>query len=531
MENIYEHLHYFDFTVVILYLIVLLGIGYWISFVKKKKEGENLFLAGKTLKWPAIGLTMWGTNVGPTMLVASAASGFAQGIAAANFSWYAFVFIFFLAMVFAPLYIKMKVSTLPEFVGKRYNGFTRELLAGYSIITIIISWLGMTLFAGGILTSQIMGWPLWVSIVVLVAISAFFAMAGGLEAIAYTNVFQMGLLIVVSLVLTFVGIAKAGGISEVFNSVPEGYWKLFQPNDHPDYPWLAIILGYPVMGIWFWCTDQSMVQSVLGAKNLRQGQLGTNFIGWLKILDMFMFVLPGVLCFLLFPNISKPEEAYATMVTSLLPIGMIGLVMAVLIAALISTIDSALNSLSTIFTLDFYVKKFNPGASSKKVIAIGRLTTLAGAVIGIVVAIGLSGLQGTDLFMYFQSILGFLAPPMAAVFLMGVLWKRITSLAANIVLSVGSAMSILIGFLILNKWPAGFKWVHPFHPLEISFYIFVSLCLIMILISMFSTKKSRNDDMPGLKEAYRENGKTSMLVWAIWAILAFVMIVLYFYFN
>jgi hypothetical protein len=175
MKSLNQYLQTLDFVVVGIYLIILIAIGFWVSFIKKKKEGENLFLAGKSLGWKSIGLTMWGTNVGPSMLIVSAASGFSYGIAGANFSWYAFVFIMLLAMVFAPYYNRTKVSTLPEFIGKRYNNTSREMLAWYSLVTILVSWLGITLYAGGLLVSQVIGWPLWVSVLVLAGISAFFA--------------------------------------------------------------------------------------------------------------------------------------------------------------------------------------------------------------------------------------------------------------------------------------------------------------------------------------------------------------------
>ncbi len=169
----------------------------------------------------------------------------------------------------------------------------------------------------------------------------------------------MILLIIVSLALTLVGLDRAGGTAALAAATPSGFWNLFLPADNPDYPWPAIILGYPVMGVWFWCTDQSMVQSVLGAKSLKQGQLGANFTGWLKILDVPLFILPGILCYVLFPDLDDPDKAYMTMVTELFPPGMQGLVMAVLIAALVSTVDSALNALSTVFTMDIYVKNTN----------------------------------------------------------------------------------------------------------------------------------------------------------------------------
>ena len=204
MENIHDFLRPVDFIVVIAYLVILIGIGYWVSFVKKKDVDENLFLANRSLTWPSIGLTMWGTNVGPSMLIASASIGFTTGVVAGNFAWYAFPFILLLAVFFAPRYLKANVQTLPEFIGKRFGQSTRNIMAWYALATILISWLALTLFAGGILVGQILNVPMWIAVIVLVAISAFFTIAGGLKAIAYTNVFQMILLIVVSLILTWV---------------------------------------------------------------------------------------------------------------------------------------------------------------------------------------------------------------------------------------------------------------------------------------------------------------------------------------
>jgi solute:Na+ symporter, SSS family len=279
MENISSYLRPADFVIVIAYLLVLIGIGYWVSFVKKKKTDENLFLAERSLGWTSIGLNMWGTNVGPSMLLASASIGYSTGIVAGNFAWYAFVFILLLAVVFGPRYLGARVSTLPEFMGKRFGQNTRNILAWYTLITILISWLSLGLFAGGILVKQLLGIPMWLSVLSMVVLSTLLTTAGGLKAIAYTSVFQMLLLIAVSLTLTLIGLSKVGGIDALVQKTPGSYWNLFLPLSDKNYPWLAILLGYPVMGVWFWCTEQSMVQSVLGAKNLEQGQLGANFIG------------------------------------------------------------------------------------------------------------------------------------------------------------------------------------------------------------------------------------------------------------
>jgi SSS family solute:Na+ symporter len=523
--NIYSYLKPIDFIIVVGYLLILMAIGFWVSFMKKKDDNENLFLAGRSLGWFSIGLNMWGTNVGPSMLIASASIGYTSGMVAGNFAWYAFVFIMLLAFVFAPRYLSANVQTLPEFMGKRFGESTRSILAWYTLITILISWLSLTLFAGGIFMSQILNLPLWASVLLLVAISAFFAMAGGLKAIAYTNVFQMLLLIGVSLVLAVVGVMKAGGPIAIYHNTPANYWNLLRPLNDTDYPWLAIVLGYPIMGVWFWCTDQSMVQSVLGAKNLKNGQLGANFIGWLKILDVALFIIPGIACFVLFPHLKNPDEAYMTLVTRLFPAGMIGLVMSVLLAALISTIDSALNSLSTVFTVDIYVKRYRPEANPKEVIRIGRIVTFVGAILAIVMTLGINSIKGLKLFDVFQAVLGFIAPPMSVVFLFGVLWKKTTTRAANVTLSLGTAISLGIGILYLFVFPQAKYHCWP-HFLQLSFYIFVLLSVIAFLVTILD-KNAKNNNLLGKIEIPQSGRK----VWIAWITLVIFMVLMYIIFD
>ena len=526
--NIHRHLHPLDFGVVAVYLLLLVGIGAYISFRKKKDSDRDYFLAGGSLRWYSIGLTMWGTNVGPSMLIASCAVGYTTGIVAGNFSWYAFIFIGLLALVFAPHYKNTRVSTLPEFMGQRFNKTTRELLAWYSLVTILISWLGLTLYAGGLLVSQIMAWPLWASVSALMLLATFFAVAGGLEAIAITNVFQMILLIVASSILVIAGLHELGGVDRLLTELPADYGRLFLPVDNPDYPWIAIVLGYPVLGIWFWCTDQSMVQSVLGAKSLEQGQLGTNLTGWLKIIDVPLFILPGIIAYLLYPNLADENEAYMTLVTGLLPVGLVGLIMAVLIAALISTIDSALNSLSTVFTIDIYARRYNPDASPQRLVVIGRTVVVIGALLAILIALGLYRIKGMDLFSLFQAILGYLAPPMAAVFLLGVTWKRMTTPAANVGLVVGSIVSLTVGVMQLRNWPNPTFWPHF---LLVSFFLFVFILLLMIGVSL-GTPFDRKSDFPTLTQSYAQLQYTpSHRVLLLWGGLSIIMISLYLIFN
>lgn len=512
-----------DWGILIAYFLILIAIGIWASC--KRKKGSSLFLAENSLKWHHIGFSMWGTNVGPSMLIASASAGFTTGIVSGNYAWYAFVFICLLAFVFAPRYLGSKVTTLPEFMGRRFGQSTRNILAWYTIVTILISWLALTLFAGGVLIRQVFDIPMWQSALILLVISAFFTMLGGLKAVAYTNVYQMILLIFVSATLAIVGIYKVGGVGALVDAVPSDYWNLFRSNDDPAFPWLPIILGYPIMGVWFWCTDQSMVQPVLAAKNLKEGQAGANFTGWLKILDVPLYILPGIICLALFPGLKNPDEAYMTMVTHLFPTGMVGLVLAVLTAALVSTVGSALNALSTVFTMDIYVKKIKPQAEQKEIVRMGRLVTIAGALISVIITIAIDSIQGLNLFNVFQSVLGFIAPPMAAVFLLGVFWKRTTTLAANAALTVGTVFSMGIGVLYLWVFPAEQYTMWP-HFMLLSFYLFVVITLGMIIVSILDkTPQQETLDMKKIEE------KPARVVLIMWGVLIAVMIGLYIFFN
>jgi len=523
MNPIYDKLTRLDFAIVAVYLIALLVIGYIASF-RNKKKNETLFLASHSLNWYNIGFNMWGTNVGPSSLLAFASIGYATGIVAGNFEWYAFVFLLLLAMVFAPRYIASKVSTMPEYMGKRYGDSTRNILAWYALIKIMVSWLSLGLFSGGVLVRQILGIPMWQSVIVLVLFAGVFTFAGGLKAIAKVNVFQMLLLIVVSLTLSYIGLQKIGGIQALVDKVPSNYWNLVRPANDTSYPWPAMLLGYPVAAVAFFCTDQAMVQSVLGAKNLEQGQLGVNFIGWLKVLALPLFILPGILCFALFPQLGNSDLAYMTMVTNLFPSGMNGLVICVLIAVLVGTIGSSLNALSTVFTTDVYVKNINPAASIKQQIKMGRITIVVGCVFAVLMAIAIDNIKGQNLFNIFQAVLGFLAPSLAVVFLLSVFWKRTTKKAVNGILSFGSAFSLLIGILYLWILPADEYPLWP-HFLLLSFYIFAVLFIAAIVISV----TDRNPQTSNIETAALPI-TTKRVKW-LFVLLGIVILSLYFIFN
>ncbi len=506
-----------DFGVIAAYIVTLLGIGFWVSF--KKGHSEDLFLAGKKLGWFNIGLSIFGTNVSPGMMIASCGVAYASGIVAWNFEWLAWVFLFLLAMVFVPHYLNTKISTMPEFLNKRYGKGCREFLSWYAVFSIMWIWIGGMLFAGGKILMLIFDFPFWQIVVFLAVISMSFTIAGGLTAVVITDSFQSILMIVASAMLTLVTFFEVGSVERLIESVPENHWHLMQTEG--EYPWYAILLGYPIIGIWFWCTDQTIVQRVLGARDLNQGQLGTVFAGALKIVTPIIFFLPGIICKVLHPDLEDPDNAYMTLVINYFPQGMSGLVTAVIVAALISSIDSGLNSLSTVFTLDIY-KKFKPDMSQKEEKYVGRLVILAAGVLAVFIALVISQIE-MDLFGIGQSMISFLAPAMACVFFIGILWPRATSKAALVTLIGGTVISIITAVMYYRNWPSEDFWP-PF--MLLSFYLFAIQAIVMVVVSLLDKEPSAEHRLPTLIEVHTSNPATK-IVWIWWAVIAVIMISIY----
>ena len=526
--EIHQSITNLDYAVIIAYIVSVVGIGFWVSF-KSKSASNDIFLAGRSLGWGNIGLSIFGTNIAPSMMIGSCGVAYSTGMVASNFEWLAWPFLMLLAMVFLPHYINTKVSTMPQFILRRYGTKCRDFLSWYAVFTMCIS-LGSTLYVGGVLLSQILGWSLGFSVIFLALIATSFTVYGGLEAVVITDSFQSILIIGASAILTIIGLSKVGGIEKMVSSVPADYWTLFRPAGDAKFPWPAIILGYPVMGIWFWCTNQVIVQRALGGRDVQQGQYGSIFASYLKIITPLIFFIPGILCKILHPNLVDPDQAYMTMVTTYLPSGMVGLIIAVLMAALVSTVDSQQNSLSTVFTLDIYCKWFRREADDKETKFVGRVATAISGVVAIVLAL-LLGKVELDIFSLTQSIISFMAPSMAVVFLAGVLWKRANSTAAFAVLVFGNIISIGIGVCYLAKWPVGFQWPHS---LMLSFYLFAALGVAMVIISLLTAPPLERDALPTLKDTYSSNGhsiRSAKIVWMWWAVLFVIMTTIYIIFR
>jgi len=362
------------------------------------------------------------------------------------------------AMLFIPHYLNMRINTVPEFMKRRFGGSCYRFISYYALFTTVVTWLGSTLYTGSLLTSQIMGWPFWVSALVLTAIATSFTVAGGLAAVVITDAFQSVLMIVGAVTLTVIACAKIGSIEHLIESVPPKYWRLIRPAGDAHFPWHAMFLGYPVLAIWFWCTDQTIIQRVLGTKDLRNGQLGAVLTGYLKILPPLIFLFPGILCYVLHPNLENSDRAFVTMVDHYLPVGMVGLIIAVLIAAVVTTLDSALNSFSTVFTLDIYVRKFRPEATPAETKWIGRVVTCVAACIAVGYALFMAGV-GKEMFDLFSTVMSFISPTMAAVFMVGILWKRATAKAALATLVLGTAVSLPLAVCHLKDWPSASEGV------------------------------------------------------------------------
>lgn len=512
-----------DFIIIGIYLIILIVIGFYSD---RGKKTDDLFLGGRSLTWPMIGFSIFSTNVSPMMLVGFCGIAYSTGVVVSNFEWMAWPFLMLLAMVFVPHYLNTKISTMPEFLDRRFGNKCHTFLSYYSLFSILFLWIGAALFAGGKIISQVMGFDFLTSVILISLVATSYTAVGGLKAVVRTDVFQSILIIVASCVLTYIAFSRIGSFDKLVNSVPSEYWHLFRGSESA-YPWYALLLGYPVIGVYYWCTDQTIVQRVLGAKNYREGQYGVVFTAFLKIIMPFIFLFPGIMCFVLFPNLKDPDHAYMTLITQLLPTGVVGLIVAALIAALINTIAAALNSFSTLFTLDVYSKSIHPLASAAKIKTMGQIFTVLPAVAGIIIAI-IYNASGKNLFELIQGLASYIAPPLTTVFILGVSWRRATAKAAEWTLIGGGILCILLGIMYVQEFPHKKFWPHF---MLSTFYLFGLLLTFMIVVSLL-TKVDYSKALPTLKETYAQSGeKQNIRNWILWGIVAFIMTIIYIIFN
>ena len=484
----------FDLGVIIVYLIIIVSLGCWAGWSQRRKaEGSGYFLASRSLTWPVIGLALFSTNISTIELVSLAEEGYKSGLVYGNLEWMAALTLVILALFFAPFYIRSKVTTLPDFLLKRYNNHCRIFQVVIAIFSAIFIHIGFALFAGAKVMEGLFQMDMMVSMTIILALTGLYTVVGGLKAVVLTEAFQTIVLIAGSVIMTVIGFSQVGGWEGLKEVVDPDKLTLLRSaavakdTGAPDMSWYAILLGYPIIGIWYFCTDQTIVQRVLGAKDEKHAQMGPIFAGFIKILPIFIFVMPGVICYALIQKgllgalpvgddgKEDPAQTYAFLIANILPAGVRGVVAAAMLAALMSTVSGALNSIATVFCYDIY-KPIRPGASDRNLIVVGRVVTLIAMVLAILWAPKISEfesiLQGNT------TMICYIAPSITAVFLGGVLWKKASAWGAFITLCTGTAMGAVIFVLdfFMGQWQYSFMLT--------SFCMFVACCLILVLTSL-----------------------------------------------
>src|SRR6266849_3551082 len=357
-----------DLVIIGVYFAIVFGIG--IYFARKERTSEDYFLAGRDIGWFFIGASLFVSNISTEHFIGLSGTGASSGLAVGHFEWLACLILLILGWVFVPFYLRSNVFTMPEFLERRFNRASAVYLAGISIIAYIFTKISVQLYAASVVLERVAGWSLWKTAVVLVIATGVYTVAGGLAAVIYTDTVQTLILITGAVALTVIGLGRVGGLEHLRTMVPPDYFHMIKPWTDPNFPWTGIFFGAPILGIWYCCTDQVIVQRVLSARDEGHAKAGTIFAGFLKVLPVFVLVLPGLIAFGLFPQlfiiengkVTNGDIAYPTLIVNLLPAGLVGLMIAALLAALMGAMSSVFNSASTMVTLDFY-KKFRPAAT------------------------------------------------------------------------------------------------------------------------------------------------------------------------
>jgi solute:Na+ symporter, SSS family len=512
-----------DLVVVAAYFVVVFAIGFY--FLRRAKTSQGYFLADRSVGWIAVGASLFATNISSEHFIGLAGSGAGSGLAVGHFEWLATFMCLALGWLFVPFYLRSAVSTMPEFLERRYGPSCRWYLTTVSLLAYIFTKVSVSLYAGSLLLKAVAGWDFYTSALVMVVATGVYTILGGLSAVIYTEVMQAVVLLGGAILLTVIGLDHVGGFAGLRANLPADYFHMIKPTDHPDFPWTGIFFGAPILGIWYWCTDQVIVQRVLGAKSESDARAGAIFCGLLKITPVFVLVLPGLIARVLYPEIAG-DEAYPTLVVRLLPSGMIGLMVAALMAALMSSLSATFNSSSTLITFDFY-KKFHPTASERQLVNVGRLATVAMVVLGILWVPFITSMN-PQMYVYLQSVQAYVSPPIAAVFLLGVLWPRANRHGAIAALIVGAViggtrfvLEVLRGSAFVSGSPllAGFVSINFLH---IAVIIFLVSTLVLVGVSLATTAESMAK-LRGLTFATIEGGYaagTARQTFAMQAILS-----------
>ena len=484
-----------DWAVILLYFAVVFGVAIVATIRERRastggEDAEDYFLAGRNVGWFVIGASLFASNIGSEHLVGLAGSGATSGVAPGQFEVLASLILLLLGWVFVPFYIRSGVFTMPEFLERRYSAGARWYLATISILAYVLTKISVTIFAGAVVFSAI-GVSFWTGALIVVFATGAYTVFGGLRAVLYTDLIQTFVLIGGAMAVTFAGLSAVGGWGTMAEVVGPDFLDMWKPASDPDFPWTGILFGAPILGIWYWCTDQFIVQRTLSAKSVDDARRGTIFAGFLKVLPLFIFVLPGLLAYALVQqgklDLADNNEALPTLVAALLPVGLRGLVVAGLLAALMSSLSSVFNSCSTLITWDVY-KKLNPAASEQRLVWVGRLSTVALTVLGLAWIPFVEAAEG-GLYVYIQSVQAYISPPIAAVFLLGLFWSRLNAQGALASLATGFVLGI--GRLVLEIAAGGgtelsgaAAWIVNVNFLHYAILIFAACVVVLVGVSL-----------------------------------------------
>jgi SSS family solute:Na+ symporter len=545
-----------DWIVLGLFCVGLIGIIVW-SAKQKEDTSTDYFLAGRDATWLAIGSSIFASNIGSEHLVGLAGAGASSGMAMAHWEMHGWI-ILILGWFFVPFYARSGVFTMPEFLEKRYNSGARSILSIISLVSYVFTKVAVTVYAGGVVFKEVFGIEsmfgidfFWISAVGLVILTGIYTTLGGMRAVLYTSVLQTPVLLIGSLAVLVIGLIKLGGWSEMMeicravpvNADGDTMTNLMRSARDPDYPWTGVILGSAIIGFWYWCTDQFIVQRVLSGRNQTESRRGAILGAAFKLTPVFIFLIPGMIAYAMnykgMINLSSSDAAFSVLIKELLPLGFKGLIVGGILAALMSSLASLFNSSATLFTVDFY-QKYKPQATEKELVRIGKIATVTVVILGVLWIPVMKGL-GKVLYAYLQDVQSLLAPGIAAVFLLGIASRKTTpkaglyGLIAGFVLGMTRlALKIFAGGIshdgIIYKVFLAPNWLHY----EIA--IFFIVIALMILISMV-TRKADPEKIRGLYvgSATAEEKAVTRASWNNWDLLTsgiviVVIIAFYIYF-
>jgi SSS family solute:Na+ symporter len=481
-----------DWIFIALYLIVIAAVSVW-SIRKSKDSPTDYFLANRNLGWFVIGASILASNVGSEHIVGLAGTAASTGVVMGHYELHSWI-ILTLGWVFVPFYMRSMVYTMPEFLERRFNPQARWLLSIIQLLSYVIAKAAVTIYAGALVFNSLLGVDFWTGAIILVVITGIYTVLGGLHAVMYTEAIQAIVLLAGSAVLLFIGLDKVGGWHQMVAALPKEKLNMFPPLSDPNFPWAGILFASPIVGIWYWCTDQHIVQRCLAGRDEKQARRGTIFAAYLKLFPFFIFMIPGLIAFVLHQQgklqMSDTDTAFPTLVKEIMPFGLRGILAGGLLAALMSSLASVYNACSTLFTMDIY-KKMKPEAGNKELVRVGRIAT------GVVVVLGMIWIPlmkniSKGLYGYLQSVQSYLAPPIAAAFLLGVFSKRINSKGAFSAMVVGFIIGLLKLVLELNqKDLSGLAYdFATWNFLYFCIFLFVVSIVIMVVVSLLTPPPS-----------------------------------------